>query len=186
LSGMTIVVSPLISLMIDQVREAKAFHFKEAVALHSMQTWQERQAILRSLDAYKLLYISPELLQQEQLIPLFQQRDVSLIVIDEAHCISQWGHDFRPDYLRLKEIIQQLGRPPVLALTGTATESVQDDIQQQLQLHNMKKHIYRIDRENIALYVDHHENEDEKLSRLTEITKTYEIPTIVYFTSRKM
>src|SRR5699024_4464865 len=129
--GITVVISPLISLMIDQVRETKAYYYKQVAALHSLQSWQDRLAILRSLSSYQLLYISPELIQQATIIQLLQERKVSLFVIDEAHCISQWGHDFRQDYLRLHEVIAQLGEPTILALTGTATEAVQVDIMNQ-------------------------------------------------------
>lgn len=186
LPHLTIVVSPLISLMIDQVREAKAFGFKEVAALHSMQTWEERQYILHHLHTYKLLYISPELIQQQSILNLCSRRKLSLFVIDEAHCISQWGHDFRPDYLRLHTVINALGDPPVLALTGTATPAVQDDIQRQLQLHHMARHLYKIDRENIALVLEKVVDDQEKLDMLVSLLKNYKVPTIIYFSSRKM
>src|SRR5690625_3644277 len=128
LPGITIVVSPLISLMVDQVRQIKAYYYKEVVALHSFQSLQERQQVLEDLAQYQLIFVSPELLQQNKIIDRLKPLDISLFCIDEAHCISQWGYDFRPDYLRLKNVVVQLGKPPVLALTGTATPQVQQDI----------------------------------------------------------
>lgn len=186
LPGTTIVVSPLISLMIDQVRHLKANHFKSVIALNSLMTWQERQKVYRNLSKYKLIYVSPELLQQEQLINKLCEIQVSLFVIDEAHCISQWGHEFRPDYLRLINVIERLNNPPILALTATATYEVQQDILNTLQRPNMYKHIFPIDRENIALYVDKVSNNHDKLKKLMDILSTYCVPTIIYFSSRRM
>src|SRR5699024_4743512 len=138
----------------DQVRELQSIQYKEAVALHSFQTRNERQATLERLHTYKLVYVSPEILQSSQLLSRLRQLTISLFVVDEAHCISQWGYDFRPDYLRLPEILVTWGEPPVLALTGTATPEVQRDIQEKLRRRQMNKHIYPMDRENISLVVD--------------------------------
>lgn len=186
LPGLTLVVSPLISLMIDQVRETKALYYKQVAALHSLQSWHERQSILRSLSSYQLLYISPELIQEPRIIQLLQARKVSLFVVDEAHCISQWGHDFRQDYLRLHEVMKQLNDPTLLALTGTATEEVQADIMKQLKRESMKKHLYQIERDNIALLVQKVAgNEEMKLQALQKIIERFHVPTIIYFSSRK-
>src|SRR5699024_7142037 len=120
------------------------------------------------------------------IIQLLQQRKVSLFVIDEAHCISQWGHDFRQDYLRLHEVIVQLEEPTILALTGTATEAVQTDIMNQLKRKTMKTHRFQVERDNIALFVQHIDgNEQHKLEALQNITDNYHVPTIIYFSSRK-
>lgn len=186
LPGLTLVISPLISLMLDQVRETKAYYFKEVAALHSMQTQDERQHILQHLAAFKLIYVSPELLQQPYILRFFKQVNISLFVVDEAHCISQWGHDFRPDYLRLRQIIQLLGQPPVLALTGTATEKVVQDVCTQLGLTNVRLHQYAIDRENIGLLVEHVADNQAKLERLIMILRSIYEPTIIYFSTRKM
>ncbi|MBO1003075.1 ATP-dependent DNA helicase RecQ [Pseudogracilibacillus auburnensis] len=187
LPGLTIVVSPLISLMIDQVRQTKAFHFKEVVALHSFQHRTERNHIIQQLERFKLVYISPELLQQRPLLHTLTTMDVRLFVIDEAHCISQWGYDFRPDYLRLGAVIKTLANPPVLALTGTATKEVQQDIITMLGRQQMKRHIYPMDRENISLLVHEvKEDEENKVQILTNVLTTYHVPTIIYFSSRKM
>lgn len=185
--GLTLVISPLISLMIDQVRETKAFHVKEVVALHSLQTYEERQNVLQQLSHYKLLYLSPELLQQEKIVQRLLGVKISLFVIDEAHCISQWGHEFRPDYLRLKNGLERLGNPPVLALTGTATENVQKDIMKQLNRPHMIQHVYPTERTNIGLLIERIKPAiKSKQQHLVEILNTYRQPTIIYFSSRKI
>lgn len=187
LPGATVVVSPLISLMIDQVRQVKSYYYKEVVAIHSFQNMHERRKILSRLHFYKLIYVSPELLQQQEFLQKLKEIKVSLFVIDEAHCISQWGYDFRPDYLRLTNVINILGNPPILALTGTATPEVQKDIMENLELQYMKRHIYPMDRENISLLL-HHVNgsEEDKLNILSSLVSTYQQPTIVYFSSRNL
>lgn len=185
LNGVTIVVSPLISLMIDQVREVKAYYFKNVCALHSMQSFQERSRTLQHLHEYKLIYISPELIQRRAILEKIQQLNVSLFVIDEAHCLSQWGYDFRPDYLRLVHVIEQLHNPRVLALSGTVTPKIQQEITHILHRPNMHKHIYPMDRENIALTVRHVANESKKNELLIKKLTTYHVPTIIYFSSRK-
>ncbi len=187
LPGITIVVSPLISLMVDQVRQVKSFYYKEVVALHSVQTRKERQFALNQLQYFKLVYISPELLQQETIIAKLRNFQVSLFVIDEAHCISQWGYDFRPDYLRLSQTIDSVGNPPILALTGTATMEVQLDIKDKLKRPNMHSHVYPMDRPNISLVVEKIDRgEKEKFAVLSTLLNTYRQPTIIYFSSRKM
>ena len=187
LSGLTIVVSPLISLMVDQVRRVRAFYYKEVVALHSFQNWKERRRILNQLHLYKLVYVSPELLQQENFLNRLQQIRVGLFVIDEAHCISQWGYDFRPDYLRLNNVISKLNHPTILALTGTATPEVQKDIMDRLDRPRMKRHIYPMDRENITLVVQHVDGgEEDKQNMLLSLVSTHHQPTIIYFSSRKI
>lgn len=185
LPHITVVISPLISLMIDQVRETKAFHIKEVVALHSMQSFEERKMILQQLHQYKIVYISPELIQSEFVIRALQRRKISLFVIDEAHCISQWGYDFRPDYLRLKNVLTTLGNPPLLALSGTITEEIQQDIVQELQRPEIKVFKHRTDRENITLIVEHIDSTQTKNARLIELLQPHRVPVIIYFSSRK-
>lgn len=183
LPNITIVISPLISLMIDQVRETKAFHIKEVAALHSMQSFEERQAILRRIDHFKIIYISPELIQNKSIIQRLGQRKISLFVIDEAHCISQWGYDFRPDYLRLKHVIEDLNNPPLLALSGTITKQIENDILKELDRPQMTVFHHRTDRENITLVVDE-VDDASKDEKLIAWLAQYKVPTIIYFSSR--
>ncbi|WP_147207811.1 RecQ family ATP-dependent DNA helicase [Oceanobacillus sojae] len=186
LDGITIVVSPLISLMIDQVKELKAAGFKDVIALNSFLPFMEQQRALNNLDSYRLIYVSPEWLQKRKHQNYLKQLPIKLFVVDEAHCISQWGHEFRPDYQRLHEVIEALNHPPVLALSATATPDVQTDIIHSLNKPDMKRHIYPMDRNNIAFCVEEVENDQEKLDRIVEMTKSYFIPVLIYFTSRQI
>jgi ATP-dependent DNA helicase RecQ len=185
LSGTAIVVSPLISLMMDQVKELKANNFKNAVALNSFMDKSERLQTLRQLHNYKLIYISPELLQKKEIQDRLKKIEISLFVIDEAHCISQWGYEFRPDYLKLEKIAEILNRPPILALSATAPEAVQKDIMQALKRPEMKKHIYPMDRENIAISIKRKENDEEKIAEISQILSRFAVPTLIYFSSRQ-
>lgn len=182
--GTTIVITPLISLMLDQVRELKMRGIREVVALNSFISWHERQDIYKNLSHYKLVYISPELIQHKLLLEHLKKIHIPLFVIDEAHCISEWGHEFRPDYLRLKDILCQLGNPPVLALTATATKEVQEDILSILQRPNARKHIYSVDRPNLIFSVQTLKNEEEKLDHLIKLLSKFRVPTLVYSSSR--
>src|SRR5699024_7767231 len=101
LSGTTIIVSPLIALMLDQVKQLKAANFKEVIALNSFMNWSERMNVYKNLQSYKLIYISYELLQNKDLLNYLTQFNVSLFDVDEDHCISKWCHEFRPYYLEL-------------------------------------------------------------------------------------
>lgn len=185
LSGLTIVVSPLIALMVDQVRHLKMKGFKRVATLNSFLPYEVRKRILYHLSYYKLLYISPELLQKKEMIDQLKKIPIRLFVIDEAHCISQWGYEFRPDYLRLYSVIKRLGNPPLLALSATASKEVQADIMHHLKRKNMKKHIYPMDRENIVFTVQRVEKDQEKLSIIQSLLKKWQAPTLIYFSSRK-
>lgn len=184
LDGITIVVSPLISLMMDQVKELKAKNYKEAVAINSFLDFENRKHIYRNINKYKLIYVSPEILQQKELQSYLQSLSVSLFVVDEAHCISQWGHEFRPDYQKLDTIIEMLGNPPVLALSATATNEVQEDIISSLKRPSMIKHVFPMDRTNIALSVQEVVNNEEKLEIITSVLKERKVPSLIYFSSK--
>ncbi|ASN05484.1 RecQ family ATP-dependent DNA helicase [Virgibacillus necropolis] len=184
LRGTTIVISPLISLMMDQVKQLKASNFKEVIALNSFINPVERKALYQHLEDYKLIYVSPELIQQNELLDRLKQLSINLLVIDEAHCISQWGHDFRPDYLRLSNIVFELNNPPILALSATATKAIQLDIKKVLKSPNMVDHIYPMDRENIIFSIEKVANDSEKNEKIKKLFDRIRVPTIIYFSSR--
>ncbi|GAA0444104.1 ATP-dependent DNA helicase RecQ [Lentibacillus halophilus] len=185
LGGVTIVVSPLISLMEDQVKQLKAVGFKSVVSLNSFMNPVEKKHVLQGLDQYQLIYLSPELLQQRSIIQWLQEMTVKLFVIDEAHCISQWGHEFRPDYLRLADVLNLLNHPPVMALSGTATPEVQDDIATSLNRQEIKKHIYPMDRDNITFSVKKVTGEQEKQDIIVSLLKRFRVPALIYFSSKR-
>ncbi|GAE91332.1 ATP-dependent DNA helicase [Gracilibacillus boraciitolerans JCM 21714] len=184
-SGMVIVISPLLSLMTDQVKQLRATGFKKVAALNSMISWKEKENTIKNLDSYQLIYLSPEMLQSERILQSLSQLSIHLFVIDEAHCISQWGgHEFRPDYLRIKKAHIRLNSPTILALTATATPDVQKDIVTALQLHDAKKIIYPMDKPNISFVVEHVEHMEEKQHKVIDLVQNYHVPTLIYFSSR--
>lgn len=185
LPGSVLVVSPLLSLMEDQVKQLKQTGFKQVVAINSFLNERDKHTVFHHLADYKLIYLSPEMLQNSTLLDRLKQLDISLFVIDEAHCISQWGHEFRPDYLRLNDAIEVLNHPPILALSATATAEVQADIIAQFNGIPVEKHIYPMDRENIAFIVKEMTSNQDKDRYLIELFTQYPVPTMIYFSSKK-
>ncbi|SDL65418.1 RecQ family ATP-dependent DNA helicase [Sediminibacillus halophilus] len=182
--GAVLVISPLISLMMDQEKQLAAAGYKDVIAFNSFLSLQKKQKAYQNLSAYKLIYASPEMLQKKGFVKKLCELNISLFVVDEAHCISQWGHEFRPDYLKLHQTIEALKHPPVLALSATATPEVQKDISFQLRKPAMVRHVYPMDRENIAFQVDKLEDPSEKMKRISSVLKAHPVPTMVYFSSR--
>ena len=185
LEGMTIVITPLIALMKDQVANLKKRGI-QAAAIYSGQT---RDEILKHLDnsifgAYKLLYVSPERLATEIFQNKVKRMNVSFITVDEAHCISQWGYDFRPSYLQISQIRQLLPEAPVLALTATATPAVIDDICTQLHFREQKKRVFRMSFARRNLYYVVRKTQD-KNTELFHILRSMQGSAIVYTRSRK-
>ncbi|MFD1018526.1 RecQ family ATP-dependent DNA helicase [Thalassobacillus hwangdonensis] len=184
LPGTTVIISPLVSLMIDQVKQLKASGFKKAVALNSFLGREMRMKVLRNLEKYKLVYLSPEMLQHSFIVDKLSSMDIPLVVIDEAHCISQWGHEFRTDYLKIRRILPHLDDPTVLALSATATPEVQADIRSQLGRSNMIGHIYPMDKRNITFSVEQCRHPEEKINRIVEVLRENHVPSMIYFSSR--
>jgi ATP-dependent DNA helicase RecQ len=168
--GCTIVISPLIALMKDQVDSLHAQHI-EATYINSSLSVQEQLERLRACraGAYKLLYVAPERFRNARFLKAIEQMKVSLLAVDEAHCISEWGHDFRPDYLRLREAIAYLNQPQVLALTATATVDVQRDIAQQLGCPDMQRFVTGFNRSNLTYRVQAQHAMVAKLQLLKEL-----------------
>ncbi|MBM7094695.1 ATP-dependent DNA helicase RecQ [Bacillus sp. H-16] len=184
LKGMTIVVSPLLSLMEDQVHQLKARGEKGAVALNSHVNKDERERIVKTFNDRTLLYVSPEMLQSNWLMYHLKKHRVGLFVVDEAHCISQWGHEFRTDYLKLAAIRESLGQPGCLALTATATPAVQKDIVSHLNMTGTREHIYSVDRPNISLHVKKAAGYEEKITLIKDAVLDFKKPGIVYTATR--
>ncbi|GAF35394.1 DEAD/DEAH box helicase [Lentilactobacillus farraginis] len=129
-----IIVSPLISLMQDQVGRLQYLGSKHVVALTSGLDFKERQFVLKHLEQYQFIYVSPEMLANPQVITRLQKLAIGLLVIDEAHCISEWGPDFRPDYLKLAGVRKALKKPLTLMMTATATVKTRLDILRRLEM----------------------------------------------------
>ena len=179
-----LIVSPLLSLMQDQVDQLKQRGEKRVVALNSFLSPNEKSYALHFLHEYRFIFTSPEMLTQPQVRERLKQIELSLIVADEAHCISQWGFDFRPDYLRIGEILGDT-RPPILALTATATDSVLSDIKTYLRMNEPYEFIHAIDRENIKLAKYMFEIKEEKQDWILQHIKSSKGPGIIYMSSRK-
>jgi ATP-dependent DNA helicase RecQ len=185
LKGQILIVSPLLSLMQDQVEQLMKRGEKRVVALNSFLSDEERKSVFHKLGQYKFIFISPEMLKIPFVLHKLQELTISLFVVDEAHCISQWGYDFRPDYLKLGEIRAKLNSPLTLALTATATSKVREDIIKSLGTKKVHKVISTIDRPNIAFYVEKLTGYKEKQERVLELVTQIQKPGIIYFSSKK-
>ena len=170
LPGLTIVVSPLIALMKDQQDKLSACGV-DALAMHShLNTAEARETARQVQDGEgEILYLTPERFKDREFFERLLVRKVALFVVDEAHCVSQWGHDFRPDYLTMGSVVKRLGRPPILALTATATHEVREDIIRQLGMHEPHVTVTGFARPNLRFEVRRTVNErskDEELGRI--------------------
>ena len=185
LPGVTIVISPLISLMHDQVMALKAAGIPGAY-INSSLTFPQLRAVYRNMlqGRYKIIYVAPERLESEGFLDAVMQMNISMVAVDEAHCISQWGQDFRPSYLRIVDFIRVLPRRPVIAaFTATATEKVREDVKRILGLNSPVEVVTGFDRPNLYFEVLHPELKEAELLRLLEKRKGRS--GIVYCATRK-
>lgn len=180
--GICIVITPLIALMKDQVDNLRKRGIK-AASVYSGMTHDEILVTLENciFGDYKFLYISPERISSEFFITKLRKMQVSFITVDEAHCISQWGYDFRPSYIRISELRKIIPQAPVLALTATATPAVVRDIQEKLHFHELNVFQMSFARKNLAYVVRHTEDKETELLHIINSTKG---STIVYCRSR--
>jgi ATP-dependent DNA helicase RecQ len=183
MEGICLVISPLIALMKDQVQNLQNKGIK-AIALTGGIASDEIIDLLDNCEFgnYKFLYLSPERLQNDWILERIKNLPINLIAIDEAHCVSQWGHDFRPAYLKISKLKEYFPKVAFLALTASATKRVQDDIILQLQLDNPAIFTKSFARENLAYMVF---NVEDKLHLMEQILKKNPQPSIIYVTNRK-
>ncbi len=182
--GMAIVVSPLIALMKDQVENLKKRNIPAAAIYTGMSRNEISMTLSKAIKGeYKFLYLSPERLGTEMFLLHLPEMKINLLAIDEAHCISQWGYDFRPSYLKIAEVRKHIPNVPVLALTATATPEVVDDIQEKLQFK--QKNVFRksFERKNLIYIV---RKTRDKYGQLLKLTKAIQGTGVVYVRSRKL
>ncbi|MCC6170160.1 MAG: RecQ family ATP-dependent DNA helicase [Caldilineaceae bacterium] len=191
----TLVISPLIALMKDQVESLPTAARRKATFINSTLDDDELEARLKDVaaGAYKLIYAAPERLRQRTFLRALRNAGLAFLVVDEAHCVSLWGHDFRPDYLFIQEARQELGSPPALAMTATAPPRVRDEIVEAISdtavpgsIHAARPRVMALDifRSNLHLSAFHFHNEDEKLAALLSFVTKTEGSGIIYVNSR--
>ncbi len=186
LPGLTVVVSPLISLMKDQVDALTARGLPAAFVNSTLSSGEVSDRLARAARGkIKLLYVAPERFDFANTAERIAKMGVSLLALDEAHCISEWGHDFRPSYLRMAQVRERLGNPPVVALTATATPEVRKDIARQLRLREPETVITGFDRVNLRYHVIPTRSDDEKDAALVRAVREAEGLAVVYASTRR-
>ncbi len=182
--GVCLVISPLIALMKDQVQNLQKKNIP-AVAIYSGMCFKDVEQVLlnASQNQYKFLYVSPERLESKIFKAYLESLQINLIAVDEAHCISQWGYDFRPAYLKIAKLRETFQKIPIIALTASATEIVQKDIVEKLQLNQVKIFQQLFDKTNLSYSVF---KVDSKINKVIEVLKNVYGSSIVYCKSRKL
>lgn len=172
--GVTVVVTPLIALMKDQSDKLNAQGI-ETLAMHSGLSASEARRVAERIaeGGGEFIYVTPERFRDRAFFELLQQRDIELFVVDEAHCVSQWGHDFRPDYLTLSSVAERLGRPPILALTATAAPDARDDIVRLLALEDPFISVTGFERPNLRYEIRRTARADDKDAAVREIIEQH-------------
>ena len=185
LPGVTVVISPLIALMKDQVDSLRAREISAGM-INSTQSLAEQKANLDKLrsGSFKLIYIAPERFRSSAFVRALGASPISFVAVDEAHCLSQWGHDFRPDYLKIGLSLSELGNPQVAAFTATATPEVRADIIKHLRLREPQLFVSGFERENLAFRVEHVNGEADKFNSLKRIVQRAGTG-IIYCATRK-
>ena len=186
--GSVLVVSPLIALQKDQVDALNETKAKgEAVIINSALSTSELRENFEKIAGGegKFIFLAPEQLRKQETIEALERSNIKLFVVDEAHCISEWGHDFRPDYLQLGPVVDRLNHPVVLAMTATASAQVREEIRTRLHLKNTKVLVQGFDRPNIFLRVDHFPDPQKKLEALVHRVRWADKPGLVYVSTRR-
>ena len=185
MDGVTVVISPLIALMKDQV-DALLEKDIPATMINSTLGLAEQRDRIRQMreGAYRLVYIAPERFRNEVFSRALREASIALFAVDEAHCLSQWGHDFRPDYARLGEAREWLGNPQTIALTATATPEVREDVLSHLRLRDPFQCVTGFERPNLSFTIRQVEGKREKLQRIRGLIQTHQTG-IVYCATRK-
>jgi ATP-dependent DNA helicase RecQ len=186
IGGPTIVVSPLIALQRDQVKGLLGRGGPDAQVVNSSRSTRDNDASFEALQTgnAEFLFLAPEQLAKDEVIAELAEAKPSLFVVDEAHCVSSWGHDFRPDYLRLGEVVERLGHPTVIALTATASPPVRADIIERLAMREPVELVNGFDRPNIRLEVSREVTEREKRREIVERVIALDPPGLLYVQTR--
>ena len=186
LPGPTVVISPLIALQRDQAEKLESAEAGEAALINSSVSGSSRDAAMEAAKRgeVEFLFLAPEQLENEAAVQRLVDTRPSLLVVDEAHCISAWGHDFRPDYLALTELVERLGHPTLLALTATASTPVQEEIIERLAMRRPRLVTQSVDRPNIRLEVRRFDDESTKRVSLIETVREESGPGVVYVATR--
>ncbi|MBF4511530.1 RecQ family ATP-dependent DNA helicase [Plantibacter sp. VKM Ac-2885] len=186
--GVTLVISPLVALQADQIASIEAAPAAPpAVALNGSLGPHAIAEAWERIDERGPVYVllAPEQLANEETVARLGAAGVSLMVVDEAHCVSSWGTDFRPDYLRLADVRRELGDPPVLAMTATASGPVRAEIIERLRMHDPDVQVHGVDRPEIRLVVHRHESEAEKRAAVVDEARAWTAPGLVYVATRR-
>jgi ATP-dependent DNA helicase RecQ len=180
LPGMTVVVSPLLALIKDQTEKLDQAGVPATKLDSTLTKGEERDAVSEIRDGEPIVYLTPERLDKTEVIDLLRTKGVALLVVDEAHCVSQWGHDFRPAYLGIRDAAKRLGRPPIMALTATATPELTRDVLAQLGMKGAEIVRTETERPNLFFEVLRTPTDEKKRDALLELVRATEGSVIVY------